>query len=134
MHVSLACCTIAQVYRPGAGLAFHFDKDESQYKQTGCMRHPALSSVLYLTGDQQGAPLGPTVVMRQRFDNDQRCTVPEDPDACCLVWPARGRYMVFDGSLGHGVLDSAAQGKRVTLLVNWWTGQPPQVASLKEFC
>ena len=30
----------------------------------------------------------------------------------------------FDGRLGHGVLDSAAAGRRMTLLVNWWTAKP----------
>ena len=116
-----------QVYRPGAGLAFHFDKDEAGFKDTGNMRHPALSSVLYLTGAAEGPPQGPTVVMRQHFDNERRCTVPEDPEACCIAWPIRGRYLVFDGRLGHGVLESTNQSRRITLLVNWWEGAPPQV-------
>lgn len=127
MHCTHARCPFFKVYRPGAGLAFHFDKDEAAYKDTGTMRHPALSSVLYLTGERGRVPQGPTVVMQQRFDNDARCTVPEDPETCCIVWPLRGRYLVFDGSLGHGVLDSAARSTRMTLLVNWWTGDPPQV-------
>lgn len=123
-----------QAYRPGSGLAFHFDKDEAAFKDTGTMRHPVLSSVLYLTGEADGCVQGPTVVMRQRFDNDRRCTVPEDPDACCIVWPMRGRYLVFDGGLGHGVLDSVGQSKRITLLVNWWQGPPPQVCCALHGC
>jgi hypothetical protein len=40
----------AQVYEPGRGLAFHFDKDEHLLVEAGVMSHPAWSSVLYLTG------------------------------------------------------------------------------------
>lgn len=44
------CCDLNQVYKPGVGLGFHFDKDEHLLKLTGEMVHPAWSSVLYLTG------------------------------------------------------------------------------------
>jgi hypothetical protein len=54
-----------QVYEPGKGLKFHFDKDEQLLVAEGRMVHPLLSSVLYLTGDagaggepRQGAPVG----------------------------------------------------------------------------
>jgi hypothetical protein len=39
-----------QVYEPGKGLPFHFDKDEQLFKERQHMAHPTLSSVLYLTG------------------------------------------------------------------------------------
>lgn len=39
-----------QVYRPGIGLGFHFDKDEHLLKSTGQMLQPIKSSILYLTG------------------------------------------------------------------------------------
>jgi hypothetical protein len=39
-----------QVYEPGKGLSFHFDKDEAKLVSSGEMHHPILSSVLYLTG------------------------------------------------------------------------------------
>lgn len=46
-----------QIYEPGRGLAFHFDKDEHLLAAEGRMAHPAWSSVLYLTGgDGDGAP------------------------------------------------------------------------------
>lgn len=47
-----------QEYQPGCGLEFHFDKDEHALKQSKAWRQPLLSSVLYLCGDQQAAPLG----------------------------------------------------------------------------
>jgi hypothetical protein len=44
---------LAQVYQPGKGLAFHFDKDESLLVTEGRTVNPILSSVLYLTGSTQ---------------------------------------------------------------------------------
>jgi hypothetical protein len=41
-----------------------------------------------------------------------------------LVWPLKGTYCLFDGRLGHGVLDSCSSSTRATLLVNWWTQCP----------
>ena len=41
---------LPQVYEQGKGLPFHFDKDESLFKEQQAMVHPMLSSVLYLTG------------------------------------------------------------------------------------
>ena len=40
------------------------------------------------------------------------------------MWPLQNSLCIFDGRLGHGVLDSAAAGPRVTMLINWWTYQP----------
>jgi hypothetical protein len=39
-----------QVYEPGKGLGFHFDKDEHVMRSSGRMLNPIWSSVLYLTG------------------------------------------------------------------------------------
>lgn len=47
-----------QVYEPGKGLAFHFDKDEHAMKEKHQMIQPVLSSVLYLTGDCTTERLG----------------------------------------------------------------------------
>ena len=47
-----------QVYEPGKGLAFHFDKDELAMKERQQMVQPVLSSVLYLTGDSTTERLG----------------------------------------------------------------------------
>jgi len=72
------------------------------------------------------------------FDQVKGKPVPEDPTSSYLVYPLAGAYCVFDGRLGHGVLDSFAKSKRATLLVNWWTHQPQAVgmatdAQLEEF-
>ena len=144
----LACL---QVYQPGVGLNFHFDKDEHCMKDRHEMVHPELSSVLYLTGSQSPrqqlgaqspeclrayvlsqklrlclgalAPAGPTVILDQLFDIKQG-PVPDNPTGCVLAWPAANRYCIFDGRLGHGVLDSPCQDLRATLLINFWRTKP----------
>lgn len=53
--IDCACWVLVQVYEPGKGLKFHFDKDEQLLVAEGRMVHPLLSSVLYLTGDAGAA-------------------------------------------------------------------------------
>lgn len=67
---------------------------------------------------------GPTVIIEQCFDNVSRSASPEKPVCCALIWPQQNALAVFDGGLGHGVLESPAQEHRITLLVNWWTQKP----------
>ena len=158
-----------QIYEPGRGLAFHFDKDEHLLIEEGRMAHPAWSSVLYLTGSDGGdddddyangadgvggsksgggndataaQPLlreGPTVVIDQVFDAAAGRPEPEEPTASVLAWPKARTYLIFDGRLGHGVLDSLSGARRATLLVNWWRGGRPRAvreatdAQLDEF-
>ena len=75
---------------------------------------------------------GPTVILDQLYDNSSRTPVPEDPDRCLLVYPRQGSYCLFDGRLGHGVLDSFSSAQRTTMLVNWWESQPESVAVLRD--
>ena len=56
-----------QVYEPGAGLDFHFDKDEARFRETTTMQHPTLSMILYLYGDSQAA-LGAQISTRGPTD------------------------------------------------------------------
>lgn len=117
-----------QVYEGGRGLAFHFDKDEHAMKEEGRMVTPVLSSVLYLTGGGPGESLqAPTVVTDQRFDYDEGCAVPDDPTSSTLVFPRANSYCLFDGCLGHGVLDCGRKEQRATVLVNWWRKKPESV-------
>ncbi len=60
-----------QVYQPGKGLAFHFDKDEHAMKEKHHMLQPVLSSVLYLTGDATTERLG----MQALCTGHELCTV-----------------------------------------------------------
>ena len=65
-----------------------------------------------------------TVILDQRFDAEKGATYPESPANCVFVPPSAGKYCVFDGALGHGVLDSSNTERRMTLLVNWWKEKP----------
>ena len=126
-----------QVYKPSRGLPFHFDKDEELMKATGEMRHPITSCVLYLnTAEECAVPrLGATLVMQQRFDTEAGCGVPEPSRHDVLVWPSRNCVLAFDGTLAHGVLDSASTRVRRSMLVNWWRAKPQGVqrATTEEY-
>jgi len=116
-----------QVYHGGRGLAFHMDKDEHAMKEQGAIINPCLSSVLYLTGDEDGPVQSATVVTNQRFDHETGRMAPSDPTTSTLVFPRANTYCVFDGRLGHGVLDCGHDGRRVTFLINWWKKKPQNI-------
>ena len=61
---------VLQVYEPGKGLSFHFDKDEAKLVSSGEMHHPILSSVLYLTG---------TSADGGSREGERKCTVSGQP-------------------------------------------------------
>ena len=65
-----------------------------------------------------------TVILDQRFDAERGVTDPESPANCVFVPPSVGKYCIFDGALGHGVLDASNTDRRMTLLVNWWKEKP----------
>lgn len=147
-----------QVYKPGAGLAFHFDKDEAAIVDQGRMINPIFSSIIYLTGSEEQDPREqPTAIVDQVFDQEAQEAVPETPERLALVFPKKvrgqdtspgssfvlggwaatsapiqmqGSFCVFDGRLGHGVLDSGSRSERRTLLVNWWVKQPRKIGRL----
>ena len=70
---------------------------------------------------------GPTVILDQHFDVECGRASPEQPEGCALVFPRMNNFCIFDGCLGHGVLDAPAQQRRITLLINWWAEQPQDV-------
>lgn len=119
-----------QVYEPGNGLGFHFDKDERALEERGEMVFPLFSSVVYLTEAQEGrAPLAPTVVMDQALVGGEMS--PQRNAGTVLVHPKRDRALLFDGTLAHGVLESVnTTDVRKTLLVNWWKRRPEVRAAL----
>lgn len=70
----------------------------------------------------------PTVITDQAFDHECGEVVPESPTLSTLCFPIAGHYCIFDGRLGHGVLDSGEGASlRATLLVNWWQHKPQAV-------
>lgn len=106
-------------------MAFHFDKDESQFRLAGRMRHPTLSSVLYLTDAG-----GPTIILGQSVSADGRELIPPEVVDGVLSNPRRNSFLVFPGALRHGVVadGSARDGRpgalRGSLLLNWWSERP----------
>ncbi len=93
------------------GFPFHFDRDEG-------IRHevvsPDLASILYL-----GDAGGPTVIV------DATPSRRTAPSAAIAVHPRLGRFVMFSGTLLHGVLPGRpSRWPRVTMLVNWWRTVP----------
>lgn len=66
------------------------------------------------------------MIVNQRFDQEEGCTYPDNPEHSTLVFPTANHYCLFDGGLGHGVLECSHNDVRATFLVNWWE-QRPQV-------
>lgn len=123
-----------QVYRtPGAGLPFHWDKDEARLAKQQEWSHPARSFVVYLNSAAECAPprLGATHVLCQRFDAGAGEARPATPRAGCLCWPTSNAAFSFDGRLSHGVLDSDSPVIRRALLVNLWDEQPLSVERIR---
>lgn len=70
---------------------------------------------------------GPTVVVDQ-----QHCSSGgqgETPRRSLLAYPCQNSLLMFDGRLGHGVLDTLGDSTRMTLLINWWHHRPKVKAS-----
>lgn len=107
-------------------MGFHFDKDESLIRLTGRMRHPAYSSVLYLTDAG-----GPTIVVDQSVSSDGRKLRPPKAVLGVLSEPRRNGFLVFPGQLRHAVVagerldqHGTKSVKRGSLLMNWWPERP----------
>lgn len=97
------------------------------------VQHPYMKHAV-LNPSPPTLPPGPTVIIDQVFDQEAGAPVPEDPSTSCLVYPLAGSYCIFDGRLGHGVLDSFAGSERATLLVNWWSHQPQVWGGGSSWC
>ncbi|KAI8809551.1 hypothetical protein BJ742DRAFT_771028 [Cladochytrium replicatum] len=103
------------------GHQLHFDSDHegNALDASGAPRHPIVSSVLYLSEPVKGSVVGgPTLVTNQRL---------VDPlaDRGYLVYPKLNRYVVFDGSVLHGVIPgrgpaASRDARRVTFMVAFW--------------
>ena len=81
---------------------------------TGRVVHPAVSSVLYLSGGGD-----PTLVLDEALDGPPA-------SAAWLVHPQRGAFMTFPGELLHGVVPTACATapqprQRLTLLIAWYS-------------
>mmetsp|Transcript_29501 Transcript_29501/g.75754 ORF Transcript_29501/g.75754 Transcript_29501/m.75754 type:complete len:298 (+) Transcript_29501:422-1315(+) len=120
---------------PTEKMHFHFDRDEFLWEHQRVMKHPTVSSVLYVTDAG-----GPTLVLDQRHDGDGGLA-PAAPLHGYVYEPDANSFATFSGDLLHGVLPSGRiqrrlpdadvaddrteedvreGARRVTLLMNWW--------------
>lgn len=147
-----------QVYKKTThGLSFHFDADTAKQAE-GQMVNPILSSVLYLTGTAGREPgaaessgsaalkralkfgwrEGATAITDQVYDHTHKRPMPDPPTQLLLVFPEAGNFCIFDGRLGHGVLDTSLIAGRQTFLINFWETRPQAIervtpAHVEEF-
>ena len=116
---------------------FHQDRDERLALRTGCLRHPRVSTVLFVNRVEGGL----LAVTWEKPCEDNPSLAPAHPDFD-LVRPEPNRLAIFDGRMTHGVLDARNQipsrrlpGKgelRLTLVMNWWTRRPTEVPTFDE--
>eukprot|EP00127_Corallochytrium_limacisporum_P007250 Clim_evm6s245 gene=Clim_evmTU6s245 len=118
--------------------SMHFDMDEATTqlidetggdRYSGVMRNPVWSSVTFVEGDTGGA----TLVME--WESNKHPDANDFPTGAYLVTPKDNRFMLFRGTLHHGVLPGfpddldpvthRPKGQRITLLVNFWDSPEP---------
>lgn len=117
---------------------FHQDRDEVLAQQTGALRHPVVSSILFLNSLRRGGLLA---VTRALPDESNPACAPSELD-WDLVSPKPNRFIWFDGQLTHGVLDAnnavpsqrlPGTGElRLTVIANWWDRRPREVPMFGE--
>lgn len=112
----------------GKKLGFHFDRDLALKSKTGESVFPIYASVLYLND----FPTSPTIVLDQVLAPDGKTKVPETPEFGMSVPAVHNHYVVFPGTLYHGVVPDPSKPKtedtppdlRMTLLVNYCHRRP----------
>ena len=107
--------------RPHAsGHQLHFDSDD---EGRGGVRNPIISTILYITADDQGDEAvsctgGPSLVTNQKVDSEQLAS------HGWLSHPRSKRLVAFDGRYLHGVIPGKGvcvkDSRRVTLMFAFW--------------
>ncbi|KAL7537665.1 hypothetical protein ACHAXR_011376 [Thalassiosira sp. AJA248-18] len=132
-----------------APVDLHYDKDEVLAEKFGLGSFPTLSTVTYLTGENDNQP---TVVFPHTYNDEEDRPI----ETMLLSHAVRAKHLVFDGRLLHGApahpavlrpnvvnqqgndpcVNEDAEGEsslRVTFLVNIWrSGRPAGVNILPE--
>ena len=116
---------------------FHRDRDEVLATRGGPDVHPLFSSILYLNRARGGL----LAVTEQPLAPENPACAPWPLDAD-LVRPAPNRWVVFPGTLVHGVLDAESaiptrrlagtSRLRLAVVVNWWDHRLTAVPTFPE--
>ncbi len=116
---------------------FHVDHDIVLATQTGRIRHPLVSSLLYLNRCRGGL-----LAVTKSKPNAQNMAQAPDVHDFDLVAPAPNRLVWFSGDLTHGVLDSENEiphrrrppekRYRLAIAMNFWSRRPVGVKTFME--
>lgn len=117
---------------------FHLDRDEKLALRTGRVVNPVWSSVFFLNRCRGGL----LAVTREPPNEENDALAPDRLDRMDFAKPEPNRFVVFRGSLTHGVLDarneiptSRLPGRgplRLALILNWWDHRPERVPEWNE--
>ncbi|MCI0573684.1 MAG: hypothetical protein L0Y66_23355 [Myxococcaceae bacterium] len=128
---------LSRMYATDVRVDFHQDRDERLALAGGPLRHPRVSTILFLNRVRGGA----LAVTREPPCEDNPSLAPEKLDLT-LVAPRPNRFAVFRGDLTHGVLDAdnripdrplpGPARLRLTLALNWWDRRPTGVPTFAE--
>eukprot|EP00127_Corallochytrium_limacisporum_P002660 Clim_evm96s134 gene=Clim_evmTU96s134 len=112
-----------------SGHPLHFDVDE-ETNDGGTTYHPIWSSVTFVEGDVGGQTIVTEWDSHRDFKNEA-----ETPHGAYMVSAQDNRFVLFRGSLYHGVLPGfpedleeggqGVRGQRITLLINFWARELP---------
>jgi len=116
---------------------FHQDRDERLALETKQTIHPVLSSVCFLNRVKGGA-----LAVTEQPANDANPSRAPDRFDFDLVAPVPNRFVWFEGTLTHGVLDRdnaipdanrpISGALRLALIVNWWDHRPHRTPTFPE--
>jgi hypothetical protein len=108
---------------------FHQDHDIARAERGGPLRHPALSSVLFLNRSTGGL-----LAVTRQLPNPRNLALAPSRHDFDLVAPRPNRLAFFDGALTHGVLDAKNRipggrlprepNLRLAIAVNLWREKP----------
>ena len=108
----------------------HYDKDERLASLFGLGHFPSISTVTYLSGDNNDDdhPQLPTIIFPHSYF--QECEM--QSSKVLISYPKKGKHLQFNGTYLHGVpyiptatTTTTADTTRVTLLVNIWKSWKP---------
>jgi hypothetical protein len=123
---------LSRMKTSSVAIDFHQDRDNAAFNRNGRIRHPTVSSVLYLN-----RCVGGQLVVTKDAPNPKNPALAPSRHDFDVVSPAPNRFTWFAGHLTHGVLDArgAIPGARcppqrtwrLAIALNWWKRQPEQV-------